>query len=406
MSSRLISFKTFFLLILAVAVAWLILNGWRGPKVETFTVERTPLIQTVVASGKVMTPRRVEVGTQITGRVARIPVEEGQTVKADQVLIELETAETGAVLNQAIGAVRQAEARLKQLQSLGLPTAEQSVVQAQANLDHARRNYNRTRQLREKGFIGEAQLDDAKKDLDVAESQLHTAQLQVDTNLPRGSDVQLAEAALVQARANLAAAQAKEGYTTVRAPVDGVLISRDVERGNVVQPGKALMQLAPAGQTQLVVQIDEKNLSLLGIGQKALGSADAYPDRNFNAVLSYINPGIDAQRGSVEVKLDVVNPPEYLRQDMTISADIEVARRASALVLPSETIHDIGKAEPWVFKVENDRLKRVPVKLGIRGEGKVEILQGLQAGDRAISAALAIYKDGQRIRPVPASGKP
>jgi len=405
MSPRLFSFKTIFLLILALTAAWLAFNWWRGPRVETFSVEQSTLIQTVVASGKVMTPKRVEVGTQITGRVARIPVEEGQTVKAGQILIELEADETGAALAQANAAVGQAEARIRQLRKLGLPTAQQSVAQAQINLDHARRSYERTRQLHEKGFLGQAQLDDARKTLDVAESQLHTAQLQVETNQPQGSDMQLAEAALQQARANLKLAAAKEGYTTVRAPVDGTLIYRDVEQGNVVQPGKVLMQLAPTGLTQLVVQIDEKNLSLLTLGLKALGSADAYPDRKFDAVLSYINPSVDPQRGSVEVKLDVPNPPEYLRQDMTISADIEVARHDNTLVLASETVHDIAKSEPWVFKAENGRLKRVPVKIGIRGEGKVEILQGLQAGDRVISAALAIYKDGQRIRAIQPAGK-
>ena len=124
------------------------------------------------------------------------------------------------------------------------------------------------------------------------------------------------------------------------APRDGTLIARNVEVGDVVQPGKVLMRLSPAGLTQLVVDIDEKNLHLLALGQRALASADAYAQQRFTAELSYINPGVNAQTGSVQVKLDVPNPPPKLQQDMTVSVDIEVARHAQALLLPGSVVHD------------------------------------------------------------------
>ena len=111
-----------------------------------------------------------------------------------------------------------------------------------------------------------------------------------------------------------------------------MLISRSVEVGDVVQPGKALMVLAASGQPQILIQIDEKNLSKIALGQKAFGSADAFASQRFDAVVGYINPGIDAARGSVEVKLNVANPPAYLRQDMTVSVDIETARRTATVV--------------------------------------------------------------------------
>ena len=124
--------------------------------------------------------------------------------------------------------------------------------------------------------------------------------------MPRGgADFEMAQTALQQARAGLAAAKARLAQTSIVAPTDGVLIGRNVEPGDVVQPGKELMVLAPAGETQIVVQVDEKNLAQLKLGQKALASADAYPHERFDAELFYINPGIDALRGSVEVKLRV-----------------------------------------------------------------------------------------------------
>lgn len=394
------------LIALALAVAgFLLRNLILGKPVETHQAVRSDLVQTVVASGRIITPQRASVGAVITGRVARIPVEQGQSVKSGDVLIVLDDEDERASVAQARGAVAQAEARLRQLREVSLPAAEQALIQAQANLTQARQQHDRAKELKAKGFVSQAALDDAQRNLDVAESQLRAAKLQVATNRPSGSDFALAQTALAQARANLGVAQAKLDHTVILAPVDGTLISRNVEPGNVVQSGKELMVLAPEGETQVVVQIDEKNLAQLRIGQHALASADAFPRERFDAVLVYINPGIDALRGSVEVKLRVPKPPAYLRQDMTVSVDIEVARSAGAVVVPADTVRDAGSAQPWVLAVDGGRAVRRAVKLGLKGDGRIEVLDGVAPGDRLISASQAMVGSGQRVRAVAAAVK-
>lgn len=371
-----------------------------GKPVPAYEVARSDLVQSVVASGRIVTPQRVSVGAVTTGRVTRIPVSEGQGVRRGDILIELEDADERAAVEQARAAVAQAEAKIRQLRELGLPAAQQSLIQAEAQAIQARRQYERSRELKEKGFVSQAALDDAKRNLDVAESQLSAARLQVKSQGPAGSEAALAHTALAQAQANLGVANARLEETVIRAPVDGVLIGRAVEPGNVVQPGKELMALAPAGETQIVVQIDEKNLSQLRAGQKALGSADAFPRERFAAELIYINPGIDPQRGSVEVKLRVPNPPDYLRQDMTVSVDIEVARRADALVVPADAVHDVTGARPWVLVIDGGRAQRREVKIGLRGDGRLEIADGLAPGERVVPAGNLAIKPGMRVRAV------
>lgn len=375
-----------------------------GPEVQVYAVERRELVQTVVATGRVETPLRVEIGSQVTGTIAAIPVDEGQAVRAGQVLIELEHEEARAALEQARAAVLQAQARLQQLRQLSLPVAEQALRQAEANLGNARRQYARSQDLFARGFVGQAALDEARRSLDVADSQAASARIQARSMGEQGSDVLMAKATLEQARAALQQARARLAYTTIAAPVDGVLIARQAERGAVVQPGKVLMVLSPRGRTQLVVDLDERNIALLRIGQNALASADAYPRERFGARLVYINPAVDPQRGSVEVKFDVERPPAYLRQDMTVSVDIEVARRANAVVVPTEAVHDLAGHRPWVLKVVGRRLRRQPVDTGISGAGNTEILGGLRPGELVapVSGALS---DGSRVRPaVAASG--
>jgi HlyD family secretion protein len=370
-----------------------------GPKVVVVGIAQRDFVQTVVASGRVEAPHRVSVGTQITGTVKRVPVAEGQAVAAGQVLIEIENAEWQAAAAQAEIAVTQARARLRQLREVQAPVAEQSLRQAQVTLDNARSQGRRAEDLFRQGFIGAAALDDARKAEHLAEAQLHAAQKQFQSALPGGSDFAVAESALAQAQAGAAAARSRLAYTRIVAPVAGTLIDRSVEPGDVVQPGKVLMVLSPAGATQLVVQIDEKNLALLQPGQAARASADAYPERRFDAELAYINPGVDAQRGSVEVKLAVPAPPDYLRQDMTVSVDIRVAERSRAVLVPTDAVRELDAPLPWVLKVVDGRARRPNLRLGLRGGGTCEVMQGLSAGDLVVAAAAAELADGARIRP-------
>ena len=368
-----------------------------GVPVELRAVARGDLVATVVASGRLVSPQRVSISSVITERIAKIPVAEGQTVRRGDILIVLDDGNERAAVAQAQAAADQAAAKLRQLREVGQPTSAESLVQAEANVRLARQQYQRNVDLKEKSFISQSALDDSKRNIDIAESQLKSARLQVQSNSVNGSDYQVAQTALAQAQAALEMARARLSQTVIPAPVDGVLIGREVEPGDVAQPGKELMVLAPNGETQIVVQIDEKNLSQLSIGQKALASADAYPRERFNAELFYINPGIDALRGSVEVKLRVPQPPPYLRQDMTVSVDIEVGRRSGTLIAPSDAIHDAATAQPYVLVAAGGRATKRPVTLGLKGNGHVEIKDGVAAGDGLILSTAGVAA-GQRVR--------
>lgn len=370
-----------------------------GPKVAVTKVITRDFVQSVVATGHVEAPHRISIGTQVVGTVEHIPVTEGQVVSTGQHLIELEHSEWQAAAQQADMVVLQAQARLRQLREVQAPIAAQALLQAQINLAYAQKQLQRNQDLYRKAFISQAALDEAKKNVELTQAQLLSAEKQVETAQSSGSDYQLASTALAQARASAEAARARLRYAVVKAPASGTLIARNVETGDVVQPGKVLMMLSPSGPTQLVMQIDEVNLRLLKTGQLAQASADAYPEQRFLARLDYINPGIDVQRGSVEAKLTVPEPPDYLRQDMTVSVDIEVATRQHALLIPIDAVHDIGSKQPWVLKLSGHSARKQLVKLGLHSGGMSEVLAGLVDGDLLVTANTGIH-DGMRIRPL------
>jgi HlyD family secretion protein len=363
-------------------------------------VVQRDFVQTVVASGHIESPHRVDLGVQITGTVKAVPVNEGQTVTAAQPLIQLEDAELVANARQAESAVAQAQAKLRQLREVQAPLAEQTMRQAQINQDTAVRALQRTQELFSKGFIGQAALDEATRAEQVMRSQLKITQQQLSSTRAGGSDMAVAETALSQAQAGAELAPARLRYSQVLAPAAGTLIARNVEPGDAVQAGKVLMVLSPEGETQVVVQIDEKHLNLLKVGQTASVSSDAYPDQRFTAELMYINPGVDAQRGSVEVKLRVPQPPAYVRQDMTVSVDIEVAKRSQAVLVPTEAVHNLDGPEPWVMKVVSGKAVRTPIRLGLRSQGMCEVLEGLAANDQVLATAALPVNDKARVRPV------
>ncbi len=384
--------------VVAIALAWGFGPGLLlGRQVTVEKVVRADFIQSVVASGHVEAPYRVNIGSQITGVVTDVPVDEGQIVKAGEPLIQLDDREARAAVVQIEGVVAQAEARLRQMQELALPAARETLTQAKATLTNAQQAFDRANALASGGYGTRATLDEATKALDIARAQVRSAEVQVYTNSPGGSDYVMVETQLAQARANLASAQSRLTYTVIRAPREGVLISRDVERGNVVQPTAVLMKLSPTGETQLVVQIDEKNLGLIALGQTALASADAYAKQIFAADVVFINPAVDLQRASVEVKLQVKDPPPYLRQDMTVSVDIKTAQHPNALIIPTTAVRGIGTPKPWVMAVKSRRTVRQEVTLGMQSAGRTEVLAGLDEGALVVPATTVI-KEGARVR--------
>jgi HlyD family secretion protein len=377
-----------------------LLRWWMGPQVQTEVVQRRDVLQTVVTSGRVETPHRVNIGAQITGTVARVPVSEGQTVKAGDVLVELVGTELQSARRQAQQAVVQAQNRLRQMNELQGPVLQQTLRQAQASLDTAQASWQRNQALFGQGFIGQAALDESRKALALADAQVRAAQQQVTSTRAGGAEHSLALGAVLEAQANAETVNAKARYAVIQAPASGQLIGRNVEVGDVVQAGKVLMTLSPEGAMQLVVQIDEKNLRLMALGQQALASADAYPQQPFKAQVAYINPGINAQTGAVEIKLDVLEPQQNLKQDMTVSVDLVVARKPQVLALQVGRVNEISGASPWVWLVQAGHVVRRPVRLGLRGGAWVQVLEGLSEGDAVITSPIAL-REGQRVRVQP-----
>jgi HlyD family secretion protein len=376
----------------------------RGREVGAYLVEARPIVQRVVATGRVRAPARVTLASLVLGRVRSVAAREGDRVEAGQLLLKLDDAELAGALRQAAARVSEAAARLEQVRGVAGRQAAEALHQAELRVAQTEQDAARLRALADAGSTSRQAADDAERAVAVARSQLEVAAAQA-ASAAGGADERLAAAALLQAEAARAVAAARLAETEVRAPAAGQVVLRDVEPGDVVAAGRALLAVTVDGPLELTAQVDEKNLALLSPGQPARASADAFPGQAFDAVVSLVAPAVDAARGTVEVRLRVPAPPPTLRPDMTVSINVEVGQKASALVLPAEVVRD-PTGQPWVLAIVGGRAERRGVTLGLRGDGLVEIAGGLAAGDAVVAPGGPFVAPGDRVRarPQPAPG--
>ena len=380
------------LLALLAALLW-----WttRAPLVDSVTVQAGNLVRSVQFSARVATLARVDVGSTLTARVAQVLVREGTQVHAGEALVQLESDELLAALHQAQATQTQALARLQGLRSTGRVQTHAALAQAQATLQAAKADVARTQQLVSQGFLSPARLDEAQRALGVAQAVQDGAAAQVQANLDAGTDITQAQAQLTLAQAASQAAQARLSQTVLRAPADARVLARSVEPGQIVQPGRALLSLALAGPTQLKAQVDERFLAQLAVGQPATVVADAFADQRLGAQVAFIAPAVDAQRGAVEVTLTLTqSAPAFLREDMTLSVEVETARRDHALTVPLAALRtspDATDNTAQVLVALDGRAQLQRVRLGVRSLQAAEVLEGLQAGD------VLLLKPGLRV---------
>ena len=272
------------------------------------------------------------------------------------------------------------------------------MAQAQAAVTAAQAEFERVQQLVAQQFLSASRLDDARRSRDVAAAQLQAARSQVQAVSDTGTDVVQAQAQLQLADAGIAAAQARLAQTRLRAPADAQVLLRQVESGQIVQPGKALLTLALQGPTRLSAQVDERFLDQLALEQPAAVLADAYPGRRFAARVLSIAPAVDPQRGAIEVKFALVgDAPAFLREDMTLSIEVETGRRPRALVVPVAAL-TVG-ADPTratLRVVQDGRIEQRDVRLGLRTLGAAEVRAGLSEGDEVVLRP--VLADGTRVR--------
>ncbi len=318
-----------------------------GPTpVEVVSLAPTVVKEDLQAVGSLRSNESVILRPEVSGRIAAIGFKDGQLVRKGQLLVGLD-----ATLNEA------------------------EVAQARAEYDLALSNLKRSEDLASRKFISSSAQETATSNAQVAEAKLRLA-------------------------------QARLSKMRIVAPFDGSVGIRNVSLGDYVKDGTDLVNVEDVRILKVDFRLPERNYSQVRVGQTIEVVADALPNERWQGRIEAINPKVDADGRSLEIRALLENTSGKLRPGMFVRVRVIVGERSNALLIPEEAIVPQG-AEFYVFKVVDGAARRVPVKIGGRRDAMVEILDGLAAGDQVVTAGMRLSRDGQPVRVLaPGQGGP
>lgn len=379
-----------------------------GTEVRLEQVARRDLVSAVTASGKIEAKTSVDISSDITGRIIRIAVREGDLVTKGQFLIQIDPAQYQAAVSRAQGVVASTEATL---------------AQTRANLDQAERAWNRARQLTQLGpnLIAPETAEQAQTSYQVAQATFQATRAQLEQS----------RAGLQEARDNLA-------KTRLTSPIAGRVVRLAVEAGEVAVPGTfsretgLLMTIADLSVILAKVQVDETDVVRLAANDSVEVTIDAYPDTTFLGRVTEIShsarltatqtaSGSNDRAVDFDVEVTLDNPPREIRPDLSCTARIVTDMRQRALSIPiiALTVRDhervpnenpnvdtlklkrLGKEAEGVFIARDGAATFRPVRVGIAGDEYFEVLDGLREGETIVAGtyqAIRDLKDGARVR--------
>src|SRR3989475_2123249 len=397
------------LLIVGVVAASISAKRDRATEVREEQVTRRDLVAAVTASGRIQPKKKVDVSADITGRITKIAVREGELVAKGQFLLQIDPTVYEANLQRAQAAYSSAAAE---------------VVQARANRDQAQRAHRRTKELRDQSpnLVAPEQLEQAETAFEVAEANLTAAQHQVDQS----------RAAVQEARDNLR-------KTHLVAPMAGRVTRLPVEEGEVAVPSTfskdigLLMTISDLSVIQAKVKVDETDVVRVHLGDSVEVSIDAFPDTTFTGQVtkvsnsSVLDPtqtatGSNERAVDYQVEVTLNKPPTDIRPDLSATARIVTDTRKQALSIPiiALTVRENKpvstenrpvdtatarkkKETEGVFVVKDGVATFRPVKVGIAGDEYFEVLDGLQQSESIVAGpyqAIRDLKDGAHVRPM------
>ncbi len=353
-------------------------------------VDRGDLAKSVVATGKIEPITKVEIKSKASGIVKKWYADAGQTVKAGQVLVELDKVEIEAQVRQAKAQFEASEAA-ERAASADYERAKVDAISP--DIPMLKRAYERAVSMAKDGVVSQSQLDDAQKAYELAINKQQVAQAQLGVLKAREKQ---ANATVAQARATLAQLQEQYTYYTIVAPIDGIILSRDVEIGNAVSSilvmGSSATLVMTEGDTSEVYvkgKVDESDIGKVYLGQPARIKVESFKDKTFTGKVTKISPmGVEKDNVTTfEVRVSINNPGGELKAAMTANAEIILEEHKNVLRIPEGAVmYDKDKKASVEVPdpSKKDGKRKVAVKLGISNGAKAEVLEGLKEGEQVV----------------------
>jgi HlyD family secretion protein len=354
------------------------------------TVDRGTMVRSVVATGKVEPITKVEIKSKANGLINVLHVDVDTVVREGDVLVELDKEQLTAALRGAEANLQAARASLEGAEA----QLKKNIVEAEGpDAEFARRAYERAKNLFEQKLIAQSALDDAHSAVEVAENRKRAAQSQLAV-----SQAKVTEARAQVAQAKAAADRAAEDVAnaTIRAPIRGTVLTRDVELGSPVSSilnlganATLVMTLGNIDQVFVRGKVDEADIGRVRLGQAARIRVETFKDRAFNGKVTQISPmGVEKDNvTNFEVRVSIDNPGKELRANMTANAEIVLEELANSLIVPEAAVTYDAQKHAFVDVVApgtKTGRRKTPVTLGVGNGTKIQVIDGLKQGEKVV----------------------
>ena len=353
-------------------------------------VEKGDLAKSVVATGKVTPITKVEVKSKASGIVKNLLVDYGDHVKKGQLLAQLDKLEIEAQVAQSQAALEAAEANLKGSQA----DFERAKVDAEGpDVPVFKRAYDRATSMAKDGVVSASALDDAEKNYEMALNKQNVSKAQVTVLKAK---IAQAGAQVAQDQANLKQLDEQLSYTDIISPIDGIVLSRDVEMGDAVSSilvlgssATLVMTLGDTSEVYVKGKVDESDIGKVYLGQRARIKVESFKDKTFDGKVTKISPmGVEKDNVTTfEVRVSIQNPGGELKAEMTANAEIILEEHKNVLQIPEGAIlYDKDKKASVEIPDPKgkDGKDKVAVNIGISNGAKTEVLSGLKEGDQVV----------------------
>ena len=378
------------ILVFVGALAAFSRGGTKIDPTKLAKVEKGDLAKSVVATGKVTPITKVEVKSKASGIVKKLYVEYGDTVKKGQLLAQLDKDEIQAQVDQSRAALQSSDANLASSQA----DYERAKVDAEGpDVPLLKRQYDRSVEMAKDGVVSAQALDDADKNYQMALNKQNVAKAQVTVLKAK---IAQAQADVVHNRANLAQLEEQLSYTDITSPIDGIVLSRDVEMGDAVSSilvlgssATLVMTLGDTSEVYVKGKVDESDIGKVYLGQPARIKVESFKDKTFYGKVTKISPmGVEKDNVTTfEVRVSINNPGGELKAEMTANAEIILEEHKNVLQIPEGAIiYDKDKKASVEIPdtKAKDGKKKLALNIGISNGAKTEVLSGLKEGDQVV----------------------
>ena len=353
-------------------------------------VERGDITKSVVATGKITPITKVEIKSKASGIVEKLLVDSGDRVKQGQVLAELDKVEIQAQVNSAKAQLLSSQASLQS----AMADEKRAAVDAEGvDIPTLQRAYQRAQAMSEDGVVSQSTLDDSQRAYIMAVNKRDVARAQLTVNKAKVSQ---ARAQVEKDQASLKQFEEQLSYTTITAPIDGVVLSRDVEVGDAVSSilvlgsgATLVMTLGDTSEVYVKGKVDESDIGKVYLGQPARIRVETFKDKTFTGHVTKIAPmGVEKDNVTTfEVRVSINNPGGELKAEMTANAEVILDEHHNVLLVPeSAMLYDKDKnaSVDVPDPSAKDGMKKIPVKIGISNGVKTEVTAGLKQGEQVV----------------------